>query len=207
MVTDSIQKAVLDKDFSDLKCAFPESDFFFDHTQSGELQPHSLVSNPVEQIKDSTNFAFNQSVLEYKTANQTFYLHNNNQASIVLKKDIFKMDANEIKHKNWQSALIMQGKWYSQSLHPEISDNEWLNLVKYSFISKVMTPVTSYLVVENEAQKAILKKKQEQVLANNKALDLGEEVQRMSEPNLLILISLLGIVLWFSTKVKLRRLN
>lgn len=207
VVTDSIQKAVLDKDFSDLKCAFPESDFFFDLTQSGELQSHSLMSNPVEQIKDTTNFAFNQSVLEYKTANQTFYLHNNNQASIVLKKDIFKFDANEIKHKNWQSALIMQGKWYSQSLHPEISDNEWLNMVKYSFISKVMTPVTSYLVVENEAQKAILKKKQEQVLANNKALDLGEEVQRMSEPNLLILISLLGIVLWFSTRVKLRRLN
>ena len=43
-----------------------------------------------------------------------------------------------------------------------ISEKNWINLVQYSFISKIMNPTTSYLVVENEAQKAMLKKKQEQ---------------------------------------------
>ena len=63
-----------------------------------------------------------------------------------------------------------------------------------------MTPVTSYLVVENEAQKAILKKKQEQVLSSNKSLDLGEDTQRMSEPSFILLTVLLGLVLWCRQK-------
>ena len=94
----------------------------------------------------------------------------------------------------------MQAQWNSQILHPENSDREWLNLVKLSFISKVMTPVTSYLVVENEAQKEMLKKKQEQVLSGNKSLDLGEDTQRMSEPSMILLVILLGLVLWFREK-------
>jgi hypothetical protein len=119
-----------------------------------------------------------------------------------LKKDIFGVTEVEIIEKNWQSALKMQGQWTSQILHPETSDKEWLNMVKYSFISKVMTPVTSYLVVENEAQKAMLKKKQEQALSGNKSLDLGEDTQRMSEPSLILLTILLGLILWFKEKRK-----
>ena len=58
-----------------------------------------------------------------------------------------------------------------------------------------MTPLTSYIVVENDAQKAILKRKQEQALSGNKSLDLGEE-QEMTEPSLILLIALLGLFLW-----------
>lgn len=67
-------------------------------------------------------------------------------------------------------------------------------MVKYRFISKVMTPITSYLVVEHEAQKVILKKKQKQVLSGNRSLDLSEDIQRMSAPSLILLTILLGLV-------------
>lgn len=97
------------------------------------------------------------------------------------------------------SALTMDGQWRSQLLHPESAQMAWLDLAKNSFLTKIMTPVTSYLVVENEAQKAVLRKKQAQVLANNKSLDLGEE-QRMSEPGLWLLMVLLGIFLWYRTR-------
>jgi hypothetical protein len=96
----------------------------------------------------------------------------------------------------------MQGQWLSQTLHPETSDKEWQKLARHSFRSKVMTPVTSYLVVENEAQKAMLKKKQEQALSGNQSLDLDEDSQRMTEPNLIVLALLLGIVLWYREKRK-----
>jgi hypothetical protein len=203
VVTDSIQSAVLDKDFSDFKFAFPESNLFFNLSDSGTLQAHSLIKNPMQQLLDTVNFSFAQTVLEYKLSdNSTAYLPNNNEASIILKKDIFEIAETKIKEKNWQSALTMQGKWTSQILHPETSDKNGLDLVKYSFISKVMMPTTSYIVVENEAQKAILKKKQEQVLSGNKSLDLDEDSQRMSEPSWIVLAILLGLALWYREKRK-----
>ena len=204
VVTDSIQNAVLDKDFADLKFTFPENDLFFNLDKKGNLIEHSLTENPIKELPEILRECmFCETVLEYKlTDNSVAYLANNNQPSIILRKDIFEISETEIKEKNWQSALTMQGQWTSQILHPEISDKEWLNMVKYSFISKVMTPVTSYLVVENEAQKAMLKKKQEQALSGNKSLDLGEDTQRMSEPSLILLTILLGLVIWYREKRK-----
>ena len=204
VVTDNIQSAVVDKDFSDFKFAFPENNLFFNLDKNGNYREHSLIDNPKEQlpiIKRECRFC--STVLEYKLSdNSIVYLPNNYRPSIILKKDIFKVTEQEIKEKNWQSALTMQAKWMSQILHPETSNKEWLNLVQYSFISKVMTPVTSYIAVENEAQKAMLKKKQEQVLSGNKSLDLADDVRQMSEPNLWILAVLLGIALWYGKKRK-----
>lgn len=199
VVTDSFQNAVLDKDFADLKFTFPESDLFFNLDKKGNLREHSLMETPIKELPEiKRECMFCETVLEYKLSdNSIAYLPNNNEASIILKKDIFEVSESEIKEKKWQSALTMQAQWTSQILHPENSDKEWLNLVKYSFISKVMTPVTSYLVVENEAQKAMLKKKQEQVLSGNKSLDPGEDTQRMSEPSLWILVLLFALVIWY----------
>jgi hypothetical protein len=67
-------------------------------------------------------------------------------------------------------------------------------------MSKIMTPVTSYLVVENEVQKAMLKRKQAQVLAGNKALDLDDDTQRMSEPSFWLSVVLFGLLYYFQTK-------
>lgn len=204
VVTDSIQNAVLDKDFADLNFTFPESDLFFNLDKNGNLREHSLTENPLKELPEILRECmFCETVLEYKLSdNSIAYLPNNNQPNIILRKDIFEVSETEIKEKNWQSALTMQGQWTSQILHPENSDKEWLNMVKFSFISKVMTPVTSYLVVENEAQKAMLKKKQEQALSGNKSLDLGEDTQRMSEPSLILLTILLGLAIWYREKRK-----
>lgn len=204
VVTDNIQNAVLDKDFSDFKFTFPESNLFFNLHKNGNLKEHSLANNPIEELPEvNRECMFCETVLEYILSdNSIAYLPNNSKPSIILKKDVFEVSETEIKENNWLSALTMQGQWISQTLHPETSDKEWLNLVKYSFISKVMTPVTSYLVVENDAQKAMLKKKQEQVLSGNKSLDLGEDTQRMSEPSLILLTILLGLLIWYREKRK-----
>ena len=206
VITDCMKNAILDEDFSDFKFAFPENenDFFYHLDENGNYYKHSLLNNPQKEIPVIfKECCFCYPALEYKISDSIIvYLPNNREPSIVLKKDIVKIQESEIKEKDWISALTMQAKWMSQMLHPETSDKEWLNLVKYSFISKVMAPVTSYLVVENEAQKAILIKKQEQVLSSNKSLDLDEDTQRMSEPSLWLLTILLGLAMLYKQKSK-----
>ncbi len=208
VVTDTIKSAVLGKDFSDFKRAFPDNSLFFVLMENGMLEPHSLISNPRMALTDSISYAFGQMVLEYRLLDNTaVYLPDDNQPSIIQKTKSEKIDESTIKEKSWQSALIMQGVWNAQILHPETSGEEWLNLVKYSFMAKVMTPVTSYIVVENEAQKAMLKKKQKQVLAGNKSLDMEESPDRMSEPGLLVVALLFGLVLWLRRKRKRLRIE
>lgn len=205
VVTDNFPKAVFDKDFSDWSFAFPESNLFYNLREDGVLEPHSLTSKPVEALSDTIPFSYEHPVLEYRFSDNTVaYLPDNNQPSITLKPGTGELPENEMKEKDWTSALLMQGNWASQTIHPETADEEWLNLVKGSFASKVMTPVTSFLVVENEAQKAILKKKQEQVLSSKRALDLSEDPEQMSEPGIIILIVLTGLVLWLRHRRKRR---
>jgi hypothetical protein len=196
-VTDDIQEAIFTKDFSDWQFTFPETDLFYHLNESENLAPHSLITNPIQIAADTNVFPFKHTTLAYKlNDDRTEYISDNENASIILKQDVFNLNTSEIKEKDWNSALSMQAKWRSQVLHPETADEAWLNLVKYSFISKIMSPVTSYLAVENEAQKAILKKKQEEVLSGNRSLDLDENSQRMSEPSLIVLAILLVLMLW-----------
>ena len=191
-VTDSIENSILEKDFSDLEFTFPDCNIFFSLDEIGALQTHSLVDDPLKPVEEYDMGSFYKTVLKYSPdKNSVEYLPDNNEPSIILINDLLKVSEDDIHEKNWKSALIMQAKWRSQILHPETSNQEWYNHVKYSFISKIMTPVTSYLVVENEAQKAMLKKKQEDVLSSKQSLDLNEDAQRMSEPELIVLILLM----------------
>lgn len=196
-VTDSLSNAIIENDFSDLKIAFPESDIFYVLHKNGRLEPHSLSSNPILPLSDSLNFMkFNQHVLAFPNEkNPIAYLPDNTEPNLIFKKNSFNLQETDLLKKNWQSGAYLQNAWFTQILHPELSNKEWATLVRYSFMSKIMTPLTSYIVVENDAQKAILKRKQEQALSGNKSLDLGEE-QEMTEPSLILLIALLGLFLW-----------
>lgn len=205
VVTGDFSKTIIDQDFSDFKMAFPESPVYFSLDRQAKLNPHSFLGSSQQPLPDSLGKTYNH-VLKYEFNGNVMYLPDNGQPDIVLKNEFLEVKERDIKEKSWNSALLMQGKWMSQVLHPETSDKEWLELVKCSFMSKIMTPVTSYLVVENEAQKAMLKKKQEQVLAGNKALDLEEETQRMSEPGLIITAALLMAYLLYYQKRKKRLL-
>jgi hypothetical protein len=196
----NFQQAVLPKDFADFKMSFPESEFFYRMIDSENFAKHSLLNSSFDSLSSQnlSSIVDKKEVLIYPNAtNVLAYLPNDNQASIVIKDLKFEVNEKEIKERDWQTSLLLQGKWIAQNYHPETSKEEWLKLVKYSFLSKIMTPVTSYIVVENDAQKAILLKKQEQVLSSNKSLDLGEDTQRMSEPSIWVLaILLLTFVTW-----------
>ena len=194
---DTLENAILDNDYSDFKMASPSSNCFFSLNDSGGLIPHNLFVNSTK-LDSTLELVLKNKVIAFPSvANAIAFLPDNNQPEIILKKKRKLISDSQILEKNWQSALTMQGQWITHTFYPEPTSKDWLSLVRNSFRSKVMSPVTSYLVVENEAQKAMLKKKQEQVLSSNQSLDLDEDSQRMPEPNLVILTVILILFLYY----------
>jgi len=197
IVTDSLPSAILDKDFADFKMTFPESDLFYELNENGKLQAHSLTENPTEEATYTTPFQPSYTVLAYPNATTPIaYLPNDNQPSIVLKNTETSDNQLNLKSKNWDTALTLHGKWLANTLHPESGDRAWLDLVKASFTAQIMTPVTSFIVVENEAQRAALQSKQAKVLQAKKSLDLGDDVEQMSEPPFLLLCAMFGFLFY-----------
>jgi hypothetical protein len=208
LVTDSIHNAIIQKDFRDLKFTFPDTDEFIVLDNSGAPKIHSLVSQPLE-VKDSAAVVKVDEVLAWAPSGKARrFLRNDSLPEIALASAKYSADDQSMVKNTWNSGLAMQGEILSQQLHPETSGSQWLSSVRHSFASGIMSPFTSYLVVENEAQKAVLKKKQDLVLSGNKSLDLGEE-QRMSEPGfwymLLLLLAVLVIKKWLPGTVSALR--
>jgi hypothetical protein len=96
-----------------------------------------------------------------------------------------------------EKALAMQSQWQEQNFFPQRGNELRLDLVRGSFTTGIMNPTTSFIALENDAQKAMLKKKQEQVLNAHKFLDVGNEPQRMSEPKWYFLFVLFSLFLAF----------
>ncbi|MCL6296563.1 MSEP-CTERM sorting domain-containing protein [Jejuia spongiicola] len=197
VVTDNMLDAVINKNFADFKIAFPESNSFYHLNTLGYLASHSLVRNPKDFVNDNTVVDIDNEVLAWPNPiSPVAYLPNDSLPNIVLKNSVFDFRENAIGESNWNTGLHLQGKWLSDIFYPENTQTDWNNAVKMSFKSKIMTPLTSYIVVENEAQKAALLKKQKEVLAGKKSLDLNERTQRMSEPKLILLLILIGVFLF-----------
>lgn len=96
----------------------------------------------------------------------------------------------------WESAALLQAEWQHQEAHPGSGEDAWLNLIKKSFHTGLLTPETAYLVLENESQRRLLRVKQKQVLLGKKAFDVGEEPVRMSEPGFWVLLGLMFLLVW-----------
>ena len=201
VVTDNMEGAIIQNNFYDFKMLFPESDMFY-ILRNGKLESHSLISSPLSVLEEDVHPDFRYETLMYSSGNEVYYLPNNESPSIILRQKEFDIQSDNLKEKDWHSAMFLQGKWLSHVLCPYLSETEWLDIIKSSFMTKIMTPYTSYIVVENEAQKAAMLRKQQQVLTGNKSLDVSDEVINMSEPGTFVLALLLVICL-----VMVRRYN
>lgn len=195
VVSDFPNKGVINEDIADFHFVYPESELFYS-LSANILKSHSfakgirtVIVNHVDTIPKHTVKAYPDAV------NPTDYLPNDGKASILLttKDKTLNVTTDDIEKKSWTSGLQMQAQWMLQTLYPQTADKEWLPLVQNSFKSGIMSPHTSYIVVENEAQKAILMKKQEETLNGHRALDLDDNTQPMSEPDMLIIIVLFAV--------------
>ena len=203
VITNSILSGITDKDFTYLKQAIPENDGYFVYDEDQKLVPYIYGTTKEHPPLLTDPFTARIPVLEYKNKQgQIHYLPNNDQASFIIKSTTVSLPNSNSKSKQWNDGLHQQAHWYAQKRFPYTTNTQWLPLLKQSFTSKIMNPVTSYIVVENEAQKAILKRKQDQVINGHPMLDLSENANRMSEPTFIITAILLILLLFYLERKK-----
>jgi len=208
VVADSLSEAVLEKNFHEYSMFYPDNQVFFLLDTNNAITAYSLTN--LKKIDTNYTPEHLTEVLAWENgARQTFYVPDNHQASIVWnEKATSNGEVLDLAEKQWDSGLYLQGQWLGHTFHPERTDQEWLSLVKNSFKAQLMTPVTSFIALENEAQRQALLQKQEAVLQAKKSLDISEDEVRMSELpysfimliGMYLLFVLLGISVKFFAK-------
>jgi hypothetical protein len=183
VVTDSMRQAVLPADFADLQAAYPERDEFYVLRADGQLEAHSLRQNAeVALITEADSTAQNSAIATAPAAVRAWpdaahaqaYLPDTDEAAIVLPHPEAALAVPEGAPTRWGTGLLLHGFDQWLSLHPEAAEREHVPFIKASFQASILTPLTAYLVLENDAQKAALRRKQAEVLAANSNLDAQE---------------------------------
>jgi hypothetical protein len=201
IISNHMYDAVLDGDFSDMEIAFPESKYFYHMDDLGELTPHSLVENSIFPMDLNMSYDyFYSNSYKFKTREgRVFYIENSTKPSLVLKNYKVDLESNEIKYKDWRSGVFLKANWIGQNFNPYLTKLGYNNLLKYSFKTSLLTPVSSFIALENEAQKEVLKRKQKNIINGNHTLDLTE-VDEMTEPSMYVLIFMLVGILFVVRK-------
>lgn len=99
-------------------------------------------------------------------------------------------------HSTWATALRLEGEHNLLAASGQDTESARLALIQQSFRTGIMTPLTSYIVLETPEQEADLLAKQKQILEGMTAPASGEAVL-MSEPPMLLCLALaLAVLLW-----------
>lgn len=200
-VTDQFDQAILSKDFKDWTYCFPENDHFYHLRRGGILTSHSLIAKPKHAINLNANLNLTYEVRQYTDQNgNSHFISPQMEPALILKTNKSLVNENEIVEKNWLSALYMHAKFRQSTLHPNETQDDWRNDIISSFKSKVMSPLTSYIVVETDVQRAALLKQQEKMLSGNKLLDPEGDIESMSEPGFLVMTFLALLFLFLHRK-------
>ncbi|MCX2743654.1 MSEP-CTERM sorting domain-containing protein [Mangrovivirga sp. M17] len=198
VITDDFDNAIIENNsLSDWKFTYPGNDLFY-VTNGKSTSTHNLWEG-LTIPTDESNEGFYTRKLKLPTG-EIRYLRDDNKDEFVLLDPYFDIDEDDLEGKTIESALLIEGLRRSEILYPEEAADNWGNLVRASFQTGIMTPVTSYIALENEAQKAALLRKQKQVLSGKKGLDAGEEPDQMSEPTWWFVGAMMILLMWYRRK-------
>ena len=115
--------------------------------------------------------------------------------SLVTGRDSLDLNAHRRVPGTWRRALELRGRYAANRQTGRTGASCWLEEVRGSFGSGVLMPTTAFIVVENDAQRKALERRQDEVLGANPHFDLDETL-RMSEPADWWYLLLLPLVLY-----------
>lgn len=175
VVTDSLASAVLAPDFADFAAAFPEGATFLKLGPGGQAEPHSLRTASAEPLPAAPEAPAAAVRAWPNVARPQAYLPDDALPSVVLAQPAAGLAPPAASLTRWQAGLLLRGHHQWQALHPAEADAQHLAFTQASFQHRLLTPLTAFLALENEAQKAALRRKQSETLAANANLDTQEE--------------------------------
>jgi len=183
VVTDSLASTVLAPDFAELAAAYPEGATFLKLGPGGQAETHSLRAASA-QVLPAAPEALAPAVRAWPTAARPrAYLPDDARPSVVLSQPAAGLAPPTSPATRWQAGLLLRGHDQWRVLHPAEADARHLAFTQASFQHRLLTPLTAFLALENEAQKAALRRKQSQTLAANANLDTQETQQPANTNN------------------------
>lgn len=201
ILTDNFQNAIVENEENGFMHLFPGINHFYLLYSNANYQAFSLED--FQPLMDNVSPASIMQIPSYKfesgKTGRTFYMNNNDEPAFLLETDIKVLQTKLDSSNKWESAMYVQAYHIENLLNPHQKNKYWLHLLKHSFQSKILSNITSYMVVESDAQRELLQKKQEEVIKRHTSLSLGEDMETMSEPGLwmlFIILILLFIVQW-----------
>ncbi|MBL7950578.1 MAG: MSEP-CTERM sorting domain-containing protein [Flavobacteriales bacterium] len=181
-------------DLDDVAGCLPEGAVFYSLGESGAVDRHAFAE-PTRSLNREPETLERPSVLAWPNATEPTAFLPLGGPSIIVHGTVPMLDK-PMTERNWASVLLLEGAWRAHQLEPSGGSARWRELVRGSFQAQVMTPVTAWMCLEDEAQRNALLKKQDEVLSADQALDT-EDITAMSEPEiwwlLLPLLLYLGV--------------
>ena len=133
-----------------------------------------------------------------------FYLSDHQEDGIIIEKDDLEIDLKEFENTSWEQGILLESMYRSALLNPDQYFQRSLDIVKGSIMSQVMSPLTSFIVLETELQEKVMLEKQKQLLESQKPWDI-EDMTPMEEPSLLwVLGTIMGLMGIKAGKKKLK---
>jgi hypothetical protein len=194
VLSDQIEEAVFLSGMEDFSITMPEGDEFLLLTEDGEITLHRF-SSPLEAIEAKSTFlpASRQVLVWPDPSSHMAYLPDDGQATTVILDKNTDVTKQKLEGNSWDNGAQLNAMWQLSKLDPPNTAQKHRALIRYSFQTRILTPLTAFLSPENELQRKLLLRKQQQVLNSMRPLDVGEEYQ-MDEPPLWI-IALFSVVL------------
>lgn len=184
-VSDEISKSIVHENIEDLGFLSPEGLFIYKLNSEGNLEKYNL---PIISEYSATQEKRPQPLKVIKYTDEEgkiTYLPNDHRDSIVI-KDV-ELTEGSIENTSFENGAALKGAYLYSALHPENYLENNLIQVKNSILSNVMSPLTSFMVLETKAQEKVLIEKQKQILSAKKAIDVGD-VTEMDEPAMVIVL-------------------
>lgn len=206
VISEFFDRAVAENGLSDMKFANPAMDVYF-LEDNGNPIPVSLSShkpvreNPVQKsnsllrkysypvalyVREGDSSASQSQPVLFRRDGRGHIAYNTRD---ILNKDVSFTENMDENRSVYQKALKVDGAKRHLVVNPDREDAELFELYRGSLKAHVLTSNTTFIVVENEAQKTILRQKEKQALAGKGYFDFSNEGgQTMSEPDLKVLM-------------------